>query len=171
MLISKFNLIPTPLPPMLPGMVGVPENSRYFSLCYYGSKATWSDGRSFGTFSFYAVYQPLINHMTLDIYLWRYHLGSDDKYPDHAILCDRPSAKIYVGEYEEVSQLLKSQHPPQPPITKEHWEQIKSQTEANVNTKTVEDFQHMGMFEMFGNISPRRETYAKLGNRFMEDIC
>ena len=75
MSISKFNLIPTPLPPMLPGMVGVPENSRYFSLCYYGSKATWSDGRSFGTFSFYAVYQPLINHMTLDIYLWRYHLG------------------------------------------------------------------------------------------------
>ena len=94
--ISKFNLIPTPLPPMLPAMVGVPENSRYFSLCYYGSKATWSDGRSFGTFSFYAVYQPLINHMTLDIYLWRYHLGSDDKYPDHAILCDRTSSKMYV---------------------------------------------------------------------------
>ena len=63
-----------------------------------------------------------------------------------------------VGKSEEISQFLKYQHPPQPPITKEHWEQIKSQTEANVNTKTVEDFQRMGMFEMFGNISPQQRT-------------
>ncbi len=85
MSISNFNLIPAPLPPMLPTMVGVPERSSYFSLCYYGSKATWSDGRSLGTFSYYGVYEPLIKHLALDIYLWHYHLGSDDEYPTHAL--------------------------------------------------------------------------------------
>ncbi|WP_317111542.1 hypothetical protein [Chroococcidiopsis sp. SAG 2025] len=37
---DEFTLIPTPLPPMLPQMVGVPQNTHYFSIYYCGNKAT-----------------------------------------------------------------------------------------------------------------------------------
>jgi len=40
----NLNLLPVPLPPMLPEMVGVGD-SRYFAMFYMGSKATWTDGR------------------------------------------------------------------------------------------------------------------------------
>ena len=153
-MLLNFNLIPTPMPPMLPAMVGLPENSLYWSICYYGSKATWSDGRNMSTFSFYGVYQPLINHIALSIYLWPYHLGSDDEYPMHALLCDRTEKKIYLGEYELVKQFLDSQHPPQQrqTITLRQWEEIKSHIEAEMAAWTEADFKRRGMLEMFGNI-------------------
>ncbi len=37
----NFTLLSVPLPPMLSKMVGVVGNSRYFSIAYWGSKATW----------------------------------------------------------------------------------------------------------------------------------
>lgn len=159
-MLINFNLIPTPMPPMLPVMVGLPENSLYWSICYYGSKATWSDGRNMSTFSFYGVYKPLINHMALSIYLWPYDLGSDDEYPTHALLCDRTEQKIYVGEYKLVEQFLDSQHPFQQreTITLRQWEEIKSQVEAEVAALREADFKRRGMFEMFGNISLDQQT-------------
>jgi hypothetical protein len=41
----NLNLLPVPLPPMLPEMVGIVGDSRYFAMFYMGSKATWTDGR------------------------------------------------------------------------------------------------------------------------------
>ena len=155
--IENFNLIPTPLPPMLPEMVNVPETSRYWSFCYYGNKATWSDGRSMATFSFYGVYQPLISHLALNIYLWCYHLGSDDEYPTHAILCDRNDKKMYVGEYIEVEQFLDSQHPHQQPITVEQWSEMKTQVEDVIPHWSESDFKRRGMFEMLGQITKEQQ--------------
>lgn len=159
MSIDNFTRIPKALPPMLPEMIGGLKKIRYFSLCYYGNKATWSDGRCMGTFSFYSVYQFLINHMALDIYLWLYHLGSDDDYPTHVLLCDRNDSQMYIGEYKQVERFLDSQHPPRQPITPEQWSEIKSQIEDVMIHWTESDFKRRGMFEMFGNITPeqRRE--------------
>jgi len=96
MLGTHFIELPVAVPPMLPEMVGV-SDSQYFALYYQGSKATWSNGRATATFSYYAVYAPLIEHITLAIHLEPYNLGSDDELPEHAILCDCVHRKMYVG--------------------------------------------------------------------------
>ncbi|MEG4397416.1 hypothetical protein [Microcoleus sp. BROC3] len=78
MLGTHFIELPVAMPPMLPGMVGV-NNTQYFALYYQGSKATWSNGRAMATFSYYAVYAPLIEHITLAIHLESYNLGTCGK--------------------------------------------------------------------------------------------
>lgn len=157
--ITDFVEIPTPLPPMLPAMVGVPD-SRYFSLYYMGSKATWTDGRQLATFSYYGVYEPLTEHMAVNIHLWPYHLGSDDEYPSHAIVCDCVEGKMYVGEYKEVEPFLDSQHPSKSQkliLTEQEWNQVKAQIESEIAGWQQEDWQRQGMFELFGRISPEQQ--------------
>lgn len=95
MLGTHFIELPVPMPPMLPGMVGA-TNTHYFALYYQGSKATWNNGRGMATFSYYACYEPLIEHIALVIHLERYNLGCDDVLPEHAILCDSVRNKMYV---------------------------------------------------------------------------
>ncbi|MES1026221.1 hypothetical protein ABN584_25325 [Gloeocapsa sp. BRSZ] len=81
---------------MLLEIIGVSSKAQYSSIVYWGSKATWSDGTSLATFSYYGVSEPLINHIALACYLWNYHLGNDDEYPTYALLCDRTESKMYV---------------------------------------------------------------------------
>ncbi len=158
--LSNFQLIPTALPPMLSKMIGVPENKRYFAICYYGSKAIWSTRQEMSTFSFYGVYEPLINHIALSCYLWNYHLGSDDEYPTHQILCDQSSAQMYIGESEQVEKFLSLAYPPnqQKIVTKENLSQIKAQIEQQISKWTRDDYNRQGMFEIFGRISPKLEA-------------
>ncbi len=155
--IQQFIELPVPMPPMLPGIIGI-NNSQYFSIYYWGSKATWSNGRGLGTFSYHAVYQPLISHITLAIHLDRYHLGSDDELPQQAILCDCVQQKMYVGEYQEIDRFLQQQHSQEPhhPLSTE---EIEAAIKAVENLST-EQMQRMGMFEMFGSTNPqaRQET-------------
>lgn len=155
--IQQFIELPVPLPPMLPKMVGV-SDSQYFAIYYQGSKATWSNGRALSTFSYYAVYQPLISHISLAIYLDRYHLGSDDELPEHAILCDCVQQKMYVGSYQEIDKFLRQQHSQEP-----HHNLSPQELEAAmqaVKNWSVEEMQRRGMFEMFGSTNPqaRQET-------------
>jgi len=143
--------LPVPMPPMLPEMVGV-SDTQYFALYYQGSKATWSNGRAMATFSYYAVYAPLIEHITLAIHLEPYNLGSDDELPEHAILCDCVHHKMYVGAYKEIDYFLLQQHPKESPTL--------SQQEFEAAVKALEDMsfeqmQKLGMFEMFGNTNPQ----------------
>lgn len=156
MLGTHFIELPVPMPPMLPGMVGV-SNTQYFALYYQGSKATWSNGRGMGTFSYYAVYAPLIEHIALAIHLEPYNLGSDDEFPEHAILCDCALNKMYVGTYEEIDYFLLQQHSDKlPQLT----EQELEETLKVLEDMSLEQMQKFGIFEMFGNTNPqaRRET-------------
>jgi hypothetical protein len=151
MLGAHFIELPVAMPPMLPGMVGV-NNTQYFALYYQGSKATWSNGRAMATFSYYAVYAPLIEHITLAIHLEPYNLGSDDELPEHAILCDCVRNKMYVGAYKEIDYFLLQQHSDELPTF--------SQQEFEAAIKALEDMsfeqmQKLGMFEMFGNTNPQ----------------
>lgn len=166
----QFHLLNVPMPPMLPKMVGVRSSARYFSICYYGSKATWSDGRNLATFNYYGVYNPLISHLALALDLSGFDLGSDDQYPTHNILFDREENKIYVGEYQRVAEFLDTQHPPTQPIslTAEELEELKLQVEAEFGSFEageifdVEEMQKMGLFELFTgpSESQRQDTVA-----------
>jgi hypothetical protein len=147
MLGTHFIELPVPMPPMLPEMVGA-SDTQYFALYYQGSKATWSNGKAMATFSYYAVYAPLTEHITLAIYLEPYNLGSDDDAPEHAILCDTVHHKMYVGAYKEIDYFLLQQHP------KELLTLSEQEFEAAVKgleDMSFEQMQKLGMFEMFGN--------------------
>jgi hypothetical protein len=151
MLETHFIELPVAMPPMLPEMVGA-SDTQYFALYYQGSKATWSNGRAMATFSYYAVYAPLIEHIALAIHLEPYNLGSDDEAPKHAILCDCVHNKMYVGAYKEIDYFLLQQHS----------EELStlSQQEFEAAVKALEDMsfeqmQKLGMFEMFGNSNPQ----------------
>ena len=153
---THFIELPVPMPPMLPEMVGV-SNTQYFALYYQGSKATWSNGRGMGTFSYYAAYAPLIEHIALAIHLEPYNLGSDDVFPEHALLCDCALNKMYVGTYEEIDYFLLQQHSDKlPQVTEQEFEV----TLKALEDMSLEQMQKFGIFEMFGNTNPqaRRET-------------
>jgi hypothetical protein len=156
---THFIELPVPMPPTLPEMVGV-SNSQYFAMYYQGSKATWSNGRAMATFSYYAVYAPLIEHITLAIHLESYNLGSDDELPEHAILCDTVRHKMYVGAYKEIDYFLLQQHPHEPSqLTAQEFEEAVKAVES----MTLEQMQRLGMFEMFGNTNPQaRQATAEL---------
>jgi hypothetical protein len=109
---DTFTKLPVGMPPMLPEVVGVRGERRFFSLSYEGSNPFWSDGRAGSTFSYYGAYQPFVEHLAVALYLFDVDLGSDDGPPTHALLIDRQAAAVYVGGYDEVQQCLKEQHPP-----------------------------------------------------------
>jgi hypothetical protein len=170
-MLQQFIELPVPLPPMLPGMIGI-NNTQYFSIYYQGSKATWNNGRGLGTFNYYAVYQTLISHITLAIHLERYNLGSDDELAEHAILCDCVRHKMYRGEYGEINYFLQQQH------SKEQHrilsaEGLETAIKA-VENLSIEQMQRMGMFEMFGssNEQMRQETAEMVNwlDQYISDV-
>lgn len=151
MLGTHFIELPAAMPPMLPSMIEV-SNSQYFAIYYQGSKATWSNGRGMGTFSYFACYAPLIEHIALAIHLEPYNLGSDDELPEHAILCDCVRHKMYVGAYKEIDYFLLQQHPDESPTLSE--QELEEAVKA-VENMSLEQMQKLGMFEMFGNTNPQ----------------
>ena len=157
MINTLFIELPVPMPPMLPTMIGV-SNTQYFAIYYWGSKATWNNGRGLGTFSYYAAYAPLIEHIALAIQLEPFHFGSDDELPEDAILCDCVQQKMYVGEYQEIDKFLRQQHSQEPQHTLSPQE-LEAAMQA-IENLSVEEMQRMGMFEMFGrtNAQARQET-------------
>lgn len=104
---ADFRLLPVPMPAMLPDVVGVNSDRRFFRLNYEGSKPFWSDGRAGATFSYVAAYEPFVDHLAVAINLFDVSLGHDDEPPSHALLIDRANAAVYVGEYGEVSRFLR----------------------------------------------------------------
>ncbi|MEG3939861.1 hypothetical protein QT995_17085 [Microcoleus sp. S36b_A3] len=148
---THFIELPVPMPPMLAEMVGV-NHTQYFALYYQGSKATWSNGRAGSTFSYYAVYAPLIEHIALAIYLEPYNLGSDDEAPEHAILCDCALNKMYIGAYQEIDCFLLQQHSDElPKLSQQEFEEaVKA-----LKDMSLAQIQSLGMFEMFGNTNPQ----------------
>jgi hypothetical protein len=159
MLGTHFIELPVPVPPMLPEMVGV-SNSQYFAMYYQGSKATWSNGKAMATFSYYAAYAPLIEHIAVAIHLEPYNLGSDDELPEHAILCDCVHHKMYVGAYREIDGFLLRQHPNELPALSE--QEFEAALKASEDM-SLEQMQKLGMFEMFGNTNPQaRQQTAEL---------
>ena len=144
---THFMELPVPMPPMLPEMVGV-TNAQYFGFYYQGSKATWNNGRAIATFSYYAVYAPLIEHIALAIHLEPYNLGSDDEAPKHAILCDTVHHKMYVSAYKEIDYFLLQQHPKELPALSQ--QELEAAVKA-LQDMSIEQMQKLGMFEMFGS--------------------
>lgn len=144
---AHFTLLPLPLPPMLAALVGHNGISCWFSLCYFGSKATWATGWSSSTCSYYAAYQPLLEHPALALHLRDFDFGSDDGPPLHALLCDRQTAQMSVGVYEEVHRFLRQANPAPPSPSAEEIAALRQQ----FATMTMEEMREQGMFEfLFG---------------------
>lgn len=151
--IENFTEIPVPAPPTLMQLIGYPGSARLVALYYMGSKATWNDGLASATFSFYNAYAPLINHPVMAIHLFDVDLGSDDARPTHALLCDRTSAKLFVGEFDHVQRALSAQ------ISDEERRAAATLDEALFKEPaTLDDFLSRGMFEIFARPSAERQA-------------
>jgi hypothetical protein len=142
------------MPPMLPDVVGVTSEHRFFRLNYEGSKPYWSDGRAGSTFSYYAAYDPYVNHLAMSIHLFDCSLGHDDEPPTHSLLVDRQEAAVYVGAYNEVRRFLQSQHPPRRPPTPEEIEEMNRYL-AEMERLSFDKLRERGMFEFL--LGPKLE--------------
>jgi hypothetical protein len=147
---SDFRPLHVPMPPMLPSVVGVGSDKRFFSLSYEGSKPFWSDGRAGATFSYFAAYEPFVDHLAVAINLFDVCLGHDDEPRTHALLVDRANAAVYVGEYGAVSRFLRRQHPPRRPPTPEEIAEANKRLDE-LEKLNLDQLREMGMFEfVFG---------------------
>ncbi len=153
---AGFRKLTVPMPPMLPDVVGVTSDHRFFRLNYEGSKPYWSDGRAGSTFSYYAAYDPYVNHLALSIHLLDVSLGHDDEPPTHSLLVDRQEAAVYVGAYNEVRHFLQSQHPPRRPPTPEEIEEMNRYL-AEMERLSFDQLRERGMFEFLLGPKPSQQ--------------
>jgi hypothetical protein len=151
-----FRLLPVPMPPMLPNVVGVKGDSRFFGLNYEGSKPFWSDGRVGATFSYSAAYMPYVDHLAMAIHLLDICLGHDDEPPTHSLLIDRKNAVVYAVEYAEIYRFLRRQHPPRRPITPEEIEEANKQL-ADLERMSLDQLRENGMFEFMLGPKPEQQ--------------
>ncbi len=184
------------MPPILLEMAGVSVESRYIGMYYQSTNPIWTDGRTLRTFSFYACWNPLIQHpaisfplrMAINLDSTRQDsddeydepgLGSDDCSPTHLIVCDRVEQTMAIAAWKSGHQFLKAQHPPRPPATPEEIEAERKAVLALMKTldwkPTVEEMNQRGMFEMFSQpdaklIHQRDEIIAFLDRHLDPEI-
>lgn len=155
---ESFEKLAVGLPPMLLPMAGYNLNARFVAFNYFGSKATWHDGRGLATFSYFSVYSPFVDHPAIAVVLRGANadLGSDDSEPTHALVFDRQENSIYLGRGSEVSRFLNSQHPPIEKIemTDEMLEEIETRLVSEMSD--MSKWQFRGMFELFAPAQDRR---------------
>jgi len=144
------------MPPALPEVVGVTSDNRFFRLNYEGSKPFWSDGRAGATFSYYAAYDPYVNHLAIRVHLLDTSLGHDDEPPTHSLLVDRQEATVYVGAYNEVRRFLQSQHPPRQAPTPEEIEEMNRYL-AEMERPSFDALRECGLFEFLLGPKPEQQ--------------
>lgn len=161
---DSFQMLGIGLPPMLLSMAGYNGNARFVAFNYFGSKATWHDGRGLATFSYFSVYSPFVDHPAIAVVLRGANadLGSDDSEPTHSLIFDRQENSIYLGRGSEVSRFLNAQHPPVAKIelTDEMLEEIESRLAEEMSD--ISKMQFHGMFELFAPAQNRRSETNSL---------
>ncbi|HKC63173.1 MAG TPA: hypothetical protein VKB86_06020 [Pyrinomonadaceae bacterium] len=159
----NFTEIPVALPPVLMRLFRYPGNARFVALFYVGGKATWADGLVSATFSYYNAFQPLKDHPTVDIHLHDKDLGTDDTPPTHALLCDRQERKVFVGEIDEVLDLLSAQASEL--RDKEATVKYKELFDEPTN---VSEMHVRGMFEFIGRPTPDAQAETEQLLRWLD---
>ncbi|WP_052672483.1 hypothetical protein [Aliterella atlantica] len=145
---QTFRLLDVPLPPMLLELAGANKEHRFVALYYWYGKPTWSDSNSCTSFPLYTVWQPYIQHQAIAHQLSGCDLGSDDKEPTHALLCDALEAKVYVAAFEVMLYFLNSQQPKTRPMSVCYWEAVRNKALAYTPV-SFDAMQKTGMLEMF----------------------
>lgn len=143
-MISNFNPIPLPIPPMLCDYAQLGNNkSRYLAMYYACTHAAWSDGYSMATFNYFHVWEPFINHFLVRLHLLDADLGSDDTEPTSVLLLDRESNRIYLAPYFEGIRFCRENN--QQPTPCELAEYLE-----HLGDRDISDLQKMGLHEFFG---------------------
>ena len=159
---ESFEKFPVGIPPMFLKMADYAGSSRFVGINYFGSKATWHDGRGSTTFSYFSVYAPLIGHPAIAYVLKNRDLGTDDSQPTHTIIFDTENDSIYLAVATRAAEFLSAQHPAVQPveITNEMWREIKQEISSKMNN--LADMQRAGMFEFFAPVQDRMSETESL---------
>jgi hypothetical protein len=159
--------LPVPMPPMLPELIGLETDSRYFSLSYQSAKAWWNDGRIAATFPYYGAYEQYTEHLVMAIHLFDANLGSDDFPPTQSLLVDHETAAVYVGDYEEVAHFLEGQHPPRQPLRPEDIEEINKKL-GKMREIRLDELRDRGMFESILGANPKQQQRCREMVRWLD---
>ena len=155
-----MELLSASIPPALFAGMNCSSKLKYIALNYWGSKPTWQDGRTAGTFSYFEIYEPLINHPLLWMPLTKAeaNLGHDDSEPTHSLMLDTEANRFAIAPLDEAMKLIAEQ--PKPPIEPTSVA-FSVSLEAFVNELSSEEhfaaMRRSGMFEMFGPPVMQRE--------------
>jgi len=109
-----------PLPPGLDRAFGCNGNARFvaFSWTPMGDEVVYEDGRSSGTGASWT-FLAYRRHRSVAPLLEGFNLGYSDADADHALVTDREANRASIAPVAEARQLLRDQHPPEPPLTEE----------------------------------------------------
>lgn len=134
--------LPIKTPAKLFELLEIPEQNEYVAICYQGTNAIWDTGWGLRSFSYFGLYEPMINHLAIAFYLDNeIDLGSDDTEPTHVLLFEKEGF-IFIAEYVGIERFLKDNNPAPPPLDKAvdlaKWYEKIDKNPAN-----------FGMFEMF----------------------
>ncbi|MGA7936067.1 MAG: hypothetical protein WCA35_21110 [Kovacikia sp.] len=168
---ETFTLLPIPLPPMLAQYANIHEAERFVAFYYACTNPTWTDGRRLGTFSFYGIWDPWINHLAMAIHLFDADLGHDDSEPTHYLVADLHECKVWVAPREGAEQFLAAQCPPRqltPAEAAEERQALLAFLEAEDNLISLESCQAQGLFEFFG-ASPENQQRKAALNLWLDD--
>lgn len=146
--VDKFYKIPVTLPQYWMEMMGYyPRDCRYVAIYYAGSKATWSDGHSCCTFSYFGAFAPLTEHPAIAVHIAGLDLGSDDSEATHCLLmdCNDPkNIELYIAPYREGMKFIRDAAPELPKV-----EMTAEELEQALQEFMQKDLRTLGMFEMF----------------------
>lgn len=145
-------------------LIRYPGDARFVALFYVGAKATWADGKASATFSYYSAFQPLRDHPAVDIHLRGKDLGTDDTPPTHALLCDRQERKMFVGEIDEMLDLLSAQAG-----ELRGDEAATRYEELFADPANMSEMHARGMFEFIGHPTPDAQAETEQLLRWLDD--
>lgn len=148
--------LPILTPKKLFELLEIPEQNKYVAIYYQGTNAIWTTGYSLRTFSYFGLYELMINHLAIAFYLDdEVDLGSDDTEPTHVLLFEKDGF-ISIAEYLASERFLKDNNPAPPPLDKAD----KAVDIAQWYEKIENNPGNFGMFEMFAKPNPEFQQLA-----------
>lgn len=98
-----------------PGMIareGRWAETKYIGVYCYQQNPIWNDGRENRTFSCQAFYRPWVSHPGVAFQLRGVELGESGNPPESLLIVDQITDAVYLADYIEGFEFLRSQWPP-----------------------------------------------------------
>lgn len=135
-------------PPELITALRIPDNIEHFGMYYQGSKATLDTGWSIRTFSFYGIYQRLIEHPLIRMPARAFNccFGYDEQMPTHMLVWSRShNARIF--EIDQGRRFLADNRPHDHSSETEVLLQHAAIAKLAQQQQPIEALRELGMFE------------------------
>lgn len=133
--------IDIPLPPEAVEAFGYRGDARFVSFRYVYDDLWFDDGRSAGSANSW-VFQGFARHRAVSSLLDPHDLGGSDRAAPFALVIDREQNRAAIVPTTEAKEFLRSQWPPEPPLTAQQQEEVRRIYEQLVNQRKEQPLDH-----------------------------